>query len=261
MTDLEKLHTIAELMQAWTGSWSANRVAKTASEFGLKMRRQDVLVLIRGINIPKQKDETEGGGSPPLGTTAGNHSKAPPGTTKKTLSGTTSKKHPGTERELIGNRHDGDSEPSLSPAPPLSPRSYLFANAHKNGAENGARFHGEISQKTNNHKGFSWVTQLERELVPLLDRVGVSLTADERDVLARYHCFAFGNCTASESRNRSHATKVATGLVSLFSHSKYCDMTVRQYLALGEKVRAKRHGRAFFRAWDVTSAVELAVTL
>lgn len=82
------------------------------------------------------------------------------------------------------------------------------------------------------------------------------LGPDGLNVLARYHCLVFANCTRSESNNLANATKVAKGLAGLAMHRDYRDMTVAAYIKHGQKVHLQRKHMRWFDPWLIKAVVE-----
>ncbi|HEY8313289.1 MAG TPA: hypothetical protein VIG51_03865 [Candidatus Baltobacteraceae bacterium] len=83
----------------------------------------------------------------------------------------------------------------------------------------------------------------------------MSLTVDQRFVLAMYHCYRFGNCTISESRNRQRARSVAAGIASI-ANSRDGSLTVKEYIAAGDRVWENGGKLPWFKPWDITANVE-----
>ena len=82
------------------------------------------------------------------------------------------------------------------------------------------------------------------------------LTADERNVAARYFAYKFGNCTKTERTNISHATKVAAGIFTLQKSEEFGELTFAEYVAINIKVSERRDGTPFFDPWLFKSEAE-----
>lgn len=117
-----------------------------------------------------------------------------------------------------------------------------------------------------------WIPPLRAEVAVLNPRLLVSLTPDERYVLARFHALEFGGCTKSEPTNRSRGQPIATGLHDLADRLQraqrvvvdgkaefrqlMADVTVSEYIAYGRRI-VKRSGRLWYRPIDVIAEIEI----
>lgn len=102
----------------------------------------------------------------------------------------------------------------------------------------------------------AWAQRLRAEVYALSDRSLRSLTADERVLIARYHCLVFANCTKSEPSNKSRATGVAAAFASMGRNATYGDLTVKQYFLHGRKVSQQRERTPFYDPWLIRAVVE-----
>lgn len=107
----------------------------------------------------------------------------------------------------------------------------------------------------------AWVGPLRAEVAVLEPKQLRHLSADERHVLARCHALEFGNCTVSETTNRSKATGVASGLVYLVRdierNPSTVDITAREYLVYARRVWERRGRSPWFQPRDILAEVEL----
>lgn len=103
-----------------------------------------------------------------------------------------------------------------------------------------------------------WAIDLEAQVEPLLKRELRTLEIPERFVVARVHALRFANCTRTEARNKSAATKIAAGLATMARSKNYGDLTVRHYLAYGAKLHEMRERTPWFNPWAIEAVVRFA---
>lgn len=223
---------VAHAMLTATNSWSANRVLAAAVHFGVTMRRQDAIAVLSDFRLPKKTprepllEAHESGSQQHLGN------------------------HLGTD---LGTILPPRGSPATLPNPPLP-----FAIAKGSAPpKSGAQPSMKGRKKADNHGVLAWVEPVKNAARSLLSRTLGSLTAEERFVVARLHAYRFGNCIISESRNRLRASHIASGIVNLGTTSRFRDLTVKEYIQLGDAVLERRGGVPFFSAWEVVGAVEI----
>lgn len=102
----------------------------------------------------------------------------------------------------------------------------------------------------------SWVQPLREATKAIASKTISALTPDERQILARYHCLRFGNCTKTEASNKARASQVASAFASMSRSQNYGDMAVKDYVAYGDRVHANRDKTPWFDPWYIKSVVE-----
>lgn len=102
----------------------------------------------------------------------------------------------------------------------------------------------------------AWVEAMKDRVRLLLDKRMDELRPDDRTDLGMYHAWKFGNCTASERINRSHARTLAASFASMSKSPDFEDRTVNWYIRKATEVWEAGGRVPWFRPFDVRSRIE-----
>jgi len=86
------------------------------------------------------------------------------------------------------------------------------------------------------------------------------LTFEQRLIVGRFHAYAFGNCSKSESNNRTRGAHVASQIASMGASREFGDFTVAAYIAAARTFHEKAMGKKpWFRPFDIKAVVDLEI--